>query len=113
MKGRWMVWSGSEEQQRFGGSVGHLYRGEGRARTATFSPLQGRKLPTTVNSPQCLWWEERESESERERERERERARVRQSLPGPGSGGPWWGSVHQAPGRVLRGVLPSVPREAC
>lgn len=31
MKGRWMVWSGSEEQQRFGGSVGHLYRGEGKS----------------------------------------------------------------------------------
>lgn len=42
-----MVWSGSEEQQRFGVSVGHLYRGGSRAQTATFSLLQGRKLPTT------------------------------------------------------------------
>lgn len=42
-----MVWSGSEEHQRFGVSLGHLYRGGSSAQTATFSLLQGRKLPTT------------------------------------------------------------------
>lgn len=42
-----MVWSGSEEHQRFGVSLGHLYRGGSRAQTATISLLQGRKLPTT------------------------------------------------------------------
>lgn len=90
-----MVWSGREEQRRFGGSVGHLYRGEGRARTATFSLLQGRELPTTVNSPQCLWWEERERES----------ARAREPCPGPGWGG--WG------GRwPLVGLSPSGARES-
>lgn len=40
------VWSGSEEHQPFGVSLGHLDRGGSRAQTATFSLRQGRKLPT-------------------------------------------------------------------
>lgn len=34
-----MVWSGSEEHQRFGVSLGHLYRGGSRAQTATIDQL--------------------------------------------------------------------------
>lgn len=47
MNGGPIVWSGSEEHQRFGVSLGRLYRGGSSAQTATFSLLQGRKLPTT------------------------------------------------------------------
>lgn len=43
----WRVWSGSEEHRRFGASLGHLYGVGSRAQIATFSLLQGRKLPTT------------------------------------------------------------------
>lgn len=41
-----IVWSGSEEHQRFGVSLGHLNGGGSRAQTATCPLLQGRKLPT-------------------------------------------------------------------
>lgn len=48
MNGGSTVWSGSEEHLlRFGVSLGHLYRVGSRAQIATFSLLQGRKLPTT------------------------------------------------------------------
>lgn len=42
-----MVWSGSEEHQCSGVSLGLLYGGGSRAQIATFSLLKGRKLPTT------------------------------------------------------------------
>lgn len=95
-----MIWSGSEEHQRFGVSLGHLYGVGSRAQTATFSLLQGRKEAShDVNSHQCLRWEERGREGGRERERESERSSA--PYPGPGSSVPWWGSVHQAPWRVV------------
>lgn len=47
MNGGSTVWSGSEEHRRFGVSLGHLYGVGSRAQIATFSLLQGRKLPTT------------------------------------------------------------------
>lgn len=83
-----IVWSGSEEHQRFGVSLGRLYRGGSSAQTATFSLLQGRKLPTTSTViSACGGKKGKES--------------AREPCPGPGSGVPWWGSVHQAPGRVV------------
>lgn len=110
-----MVWSGSEEHQCFGVSLGHLYGGGSRAQTATFSLLQGRKLPTTSTVISACG-------GKKEKERVRKSPAQAQGAASPGGAqsirrlGEWcevWCLLCQGKTAVYEGWAPLGPRTVC
>ena len=109
MNGGPMIWSGSEEHQNFGVRL----RGVGAEPRLPRSLFcrEGRRLPTTSTVISACGGKKG---TDRETERVmRVLGRTHEPCPGPGSGVPWWGSVHQAPGRVVWGEVPSVSWKDC